>query len=340
MIARPRIRQLGLGELLDETFRLYRSNFLTFVAIAALVYVPYFIVNYVVQIPFLEEMTALNQQLATPNAANQVGPNFFTDFFSTLLFYMLGSIALSMLYVIFFMPLMEGALARAISQRYLDRPVTVGDSFGVALRRILALIGARLIPALFWLTFFGILIGMFAGIGYIATGLLNNDSSSEVGASVGAMFAVVFGGFGLILVLGVAALIIGIRVWFTSQAAVVEGRGPWESVVRSWRLTQGYFWRTLGYIIVVGVLVALLAQIPAAVITAPLSAMLEDQPRLYYLISSIIGTIFTVLSTPFSLIAYTLMYYDLRIRKEGFDLEQQASAMLSSSHPSPMINVR
>jgi hypothetical protein len=36
---------------------------------------------------------------------------------------------------------------------------------------------------------------------------------------------------------------------------------------------------------------------------------------------------------PFNLIAYTLMYYDLRVRKEGFDLEQQAQNLLLSGIP-------
>ena len=41
-----------------------------------------------------------------------------------------------------------------------------------------------------------------------------------------------------------------------------------------------------------------------------------------------VGSVVGVIVTPFSAIAYTLMYYDLRVRKEAFDLEQRADQIL------------
>ena len=38
--ALPALRPLGPGELLDQAIRLYRRNFLTFIGIIAVVYVP------------------------------------------------------------------------------------------------------------------------------------------------------------------------------------------------------------------------------------------------------------------------------------------------------------
>ena len=37
----PVLRPLRLGELLDQAVRIYRRNFLTFIGIIALVYIPY-----------------------------------------------------------------------------------------------------------------------------------------------------------------------------------------------------------------------------------------------------------------------------------------------------------
>ena len=39
----------------------------------------------------------------------------------------------------------------------------------------------------------------------------------------------------------------------------------------------------------------------------------------------------TVLFTPFSIAIYTVLYYELRARNEGFDLTQRAHQLLSPS---------
>ena len=41
----PALRPLRLGELLDQAIRLYRRNFITFIGIIALVYVPLMILQ-------------------------------------------------------------------------------------------------------------------------------------------------------------------------------------------------------------------------------------------------------------------------------------------------------
>ena len=40
-MAAQQLRPMGIGDILDVTFRLYRQRFLTFLLIALVVYVPY-----------------------------------------------------------------------------------------------------------------------------------------------------------------------------------------------------------------------------------------------------------------------------------------------------------
>ncbi len=323
MIARPRIRQLSLGELLDEAFRLYRNNFLNFVAIAALVMVPYTLLNFVVQLPFQSQLARLQ------NPANPIDPfagQSPVAFFSGLLFGVVGSLLLNLVYLVVFQPILEGALAYAIARRYLVQPTGIGDSFGAALRRALPLIGARLIPTLLGFVVGVLLFGLIFGVTFLLVSQLVGSNGGGTIAALGILFS-----FGLFVLALIAIIYFAVRLLFTSQAVMVEDHGAIAAIRRSWRLTQGYFWRTLGILAVVVLIVMLISAIPASVITLPVTLLLQDRPELALLINTVVSTILNVLVLPFSMIAYTLIYFDLRVRKEGFDLEQQAGALLGTA---------
>ena len=48
----------------------------------------------------------------------------------------------------------------------------------------------------------------------------------------------------------------------------------------------------------------------------------------------------TILATPISAVAFILLYYDLRIRKEGFDLEMLSQTLGGSAPAPPPVEVR
>src|ERR687883_690413 len=50
MDMRSRLRPMGIGDILDETFRLYRENFTLFVATCAVLEVPVQIVNFLIRL--------------------------------------------------------------------------------------------------------------------------------------------------------------------------------------------------------------------------------------------------------------------------------------------------
>src|SRR2546423_2949068 len=62
MDTRARLRPMGIGDILDETFRLYRENFTLFVATCAVLEVPVQIIN------FLILLTAPVAPILTPGA--------------------------------------------------------------------------------------------------------------------------------------------------------------------------------------------------------------------------------------------------------------------------------
>ena len=329
MVARPRFRQLGLGELLDESFRLFRSNFVTFVAIAALVLVPYQLISFALQLPFQNRIFSLTTQLN----AGGVNPQSPFSVLGELAFWYLGLLGVGLLYGVVFQPLLQGALTHVVAERYVGNEASVGSSFGAALRRAPALIGSRLLPTLVALLGFGLIGGGFAAGIAVLFSRAFADPDAASGAANSAI-ALSFLGVGLIFALTIVALLLYTRIFFTPQAVMIENQGAWASLKRSWSLTRGYFWRTVGYLLVITILVWVLVAIPSAIFTVPLTVLGVDR-QVQLLVTTVVNTVFSVLATPFSLICYTLMYFDVRIRKEGFDIEQHTSAMLGAEPATP-----
>ena len=73
-------------------------------------------------------------------------------------------------------------------------------------------------------------------------------------------------------------------------------------------------------------LIAIAINIPFSFIGGVLGGMIFAQnATLLLLTSQLVGIIGQIIIVPIGAIAYILLYYDLRIRKEGFDLEMLAN---------------
>ena len=110
---------------------------------------------------------------------------------------------------------------------------------------------------------------------------------------------------------------------------MLERKGSLESLWRSRELVSGGFLRVLA-IGVVFTLIQLAFLLPALMVSAVLS-----------FVSSILSTVFfaavSALITPFLWIGRTLVYYDLRVRKEQYTIDQLA-ADLGLPPPSAEVN--
>ena len=115
-------------------------------------------------------------------------------------------------------------------------------------------------------------------------------------------------GWILVVVGSCASIYLMIRWIFIFPAALLEGLGPIAALSRSYGLVKNNWWRVLGITLVVGL------------ISGAISAILGIIP----VVGAIIGSI---LITPIYAIATTLLYYDLRVRKEEYSLEALASEL-------------
>ena len=129
---------------------------------------------------------------------------------------------------------------------------------------------------------------------------------------------------GLVTVAGCAACCVpGIMFmcWFavTAPAVVVERAGPIEAMQRSLALTDGYRWTALALVAIQLALGLGLGMVinSAMLLTGELSF---TQPRPPTVLTTTLAFLSNALVITYSIVVWSLFYFDLRIRKEGFDL--------------------
>ncbi|MEW6059282.1 MAG: hypothetical protein AB1551_03930 [Actinomycetota bacterium] len=118
---------------------------------------------------------------------------------------------------------------------------------------------------------------------------------------------------GLVLLI-VPGVIFAVRLAFATNALILEGvRGP-AALRRSWELSRGSFWWIVGVLLVTGVL----AGIAAGVFWLP--SYVAGSTIAGPILSEILSSIGQLLTTPFTTAVLVLLYFDMRVRKEGFSL--------------------
>jgi hypothetical protein len=120
-------------------------------------------------------------------------------------------------------------------------------------------------------------------------------------------------------------ILLYIRLLVAPVALVVEGAGPASALERSWRLTAGQWWRTCG------------AQVLKVVMVLAVYVLIETPVFLLSLVAgpagwlllAIGGSLVQVVAVPFLVTVTVVIYFDLRIRKEAFDLAVTAQRLRS-----------
>ncbi len=312
--APSRLRPLNLGDLLDMAFRLYRQNFITFIGVVALLQVPMLILQILLTVTVGGNLGL--DMIALANELLIFDPQ--TDSFAALPLggltaYMGGILLLSLLQILIAQQLINGALANAVSQSYLDRPVSILNAYGFGLERIVNLLVAGLLMGIIVLLLYTVPMG-------IALLLMFTAVSGDAMFAFLAVMAVIASAI-IALLLVFAALLVFL---FVTQSIVIEGKGPLGALRRSWHMVVGSFWRVLGIVMLVFILIYVLQAIPSAFASFFINIIYPDQINDFAIrqtLLTIVSYLAQILFLPLQLIAYTLLYYDIRIRKEGFDLQ-------------------
>ena len=209
---------------------------------------------------------------------------------------------------------LDGVLSVAVSQLVIGKKITFKQSWALVKPRLWSMLGASFLSMLAVGSPLLVLVILFFMSLYSWPG---SD----------AFFSL----FGLLLALALPVVlvsyVISIRFLYAPICAVLEEKGPIEAVKRSWALTSGSFWVTLGRVIltnvVVGFIAGMIVQIIGIIAAIFMFTILSDPSTVW---STIIlyGVISALQMLAYSLVvpilaAYqTLMYVDEKIRKENF----------------------
>ena len=121
-----------------------------------------------------------------------------------------------------------------------------------------------------------------------------------------------------LILIGIPLLIyLVVALFFYVQAIMLEGARPIHALGRSRELVRGSWWRVFGIgIVFVLLLIAIsfVASLPGDI----LAALNEELGDILLIVTS-------SLITPLIYVGATLLYFDLRVRKEGYNVETLAS---------------
>lgn len=272
---------MRVGETIDAAVTVFRLHWKTLMAIVAFVQVP----------------LALIQQVLTRASGAPSFPNFDPAAPAPEI----DPVPLVVAGVFVFLelliarPFLTAAILRAIAGAYLGEPVTVGQAYSFALRRI---------GPILWVLFLTL-----AGIAAVpvAAGVLIVALAQTDAVAIGIV---------LLIASLVFLAILWVRWMFGPAVVVVEDRRGRAALARSWRLSARSYWKLLGTTL----LAALLAQVVGGVLGAIALGFAFISGPIGAVLSAAVSAGAAVVTVPFAAAVTVLLYFDMRIRKEALDL--------------------
>lgn len=287
-----KIQARTIGEILDDVFRQYRNYF-----------VPLFIISFVFLAPIIVLESLTSSQIPTLQYQTMLsGHVTFSQMFAAgrpsanTLFAGLAELLVGLLSMNIATPLTEGAYYTLTSDTLLqDRK---NPSPWGYVRQAARRWGAYL--ATMWL-----MIGLAAVLFAVLFGLALISGKAQMPALSGILAFLFF-------VLAIVFIWLGIRLLFVFVAVFLERKRNWGAIARSFRLTSGSFWRLFGILVVAYLILGFAGAGLSAIfnLLLPINAL--------RILSS--GVVSILLAPLFNLLVGNL-YIDLRIRREGYDIE-------------------
>lgn len=288
------LRPLDFGEVLDLGFGLFRRDFRLYTPLALVGLAPAMLATV---IPSTSEIDA---------------EAIVADVGAVLPFF--GLLAVGMVFSL----LTWGALAAAMDDRIGDQPTSIGSSYARALTALPRLVSAGILAvALLAAVIFTAAFPIAELVAFAAR------AASLAGAIIMA-----------IVVLALGATVVGwwaTHIFMLVPATVVEGRGPFEGLRRSFGLVRGSRMRTF-FVVVVTWFISAMPGVAAYSLAGSMGDLFATNPAQTiglprFWVIQIVGLGFQSVTTPLMMACAMVLFTDLKARSEGTDLEAAARAM-------------
>jgi hypothetical protein len=300
------LRPLTLGEILDRTAQLYRTNFLLFAGIFA-AYSGVVMVLNLAQIGLTSWLHGMHTSVG-------------------LQALLVAAVVVKALLVFLFAGAAVAAINRAVAWVHLGEPATIRAAYATTLPRLGRYLWLMTIVAfIIWAPFLvvsvaaGIAVALVPGVFTPHSGAANPQSLAVLG--IVAVIVVI-----LIVPWIVYAVLMALRYSLAVPACVVENMKARQAIRRSVELSKG----SRGRIFMLGLLV-LVIELGLVGISQFFLFVLAIKHHghlgpVAQTVSQIIAFFTNTFLGPIYATGITLFYYDQRIRKEGYDIEWMMQA--------------
>ncbi|SED85869.1 Membrane-anchored glycerophosphoryl diester phosphodiesterase (GDPDase), membrane domain [Arthrobacter alpinus] len=313
------LRPLGLGEILDGAFQAARRNGKAMFGSALIFQLATTAVTLVVMYLFFGQAFG---DLLTMDPSVTPDSEILDSLSGGLVSGSVSLLLTSILAVVIQM-ILQGALVIPVLRAVLNRKT----SFGQMWRLVRPRIGALLLLALLYAGVVFVTMALYILI--VVALIVGMDAFASGGNALGAIALSLLISLPFVAV----AIWIGTKVLLAPAAIVVENVGPITGIKRSWILTRNNWWRTFG----ISMLAAIIAGVIGSVITTPVSmlasflvplmfgtepdpAQMANAVFIAQGIASLIGALVGAVTLAFQTGVMSLIYVDLRMRRDGFDI--------------------
>ena len=277
----PGLRPLGVGEILDVAFKIYKRHAIPLFKIVLFVVLPLQVLGALIFLSTVDD----------PDAVTGLG-EFETNSDTEAAGAVIGTVVVNVLGGLAVL-LATAACTKAVADAYLRKTPEWKESLHAARRRF---------GSLLWLSLL----------------------------------------YGLLLIPAFVALIIP-GIWLAIAwtlaypVLMLEGIRGRKALGRSYRLVKGRWWPTFGVVLISFMIAGLLQFVVGALMAVVLLVGVEDSLLGTVLVNALGTTIAGVIATPFQAAAVALLYFDLRVRKEGLDIELLARDVgIAPPHEPPL----
>jgi len=213
----------------------------------------------------------------------------------------------------------EAVLTWAVSQRYLGGEVNFGAALQLVWKRLWPMIGTLLIALV---VTYGLLTGALVGM------VLYSHMSPDIEV----LIMVGLGLPGVVVAIG-AALVLK----FVPSVFIVEDVRYWAAVRRSWALVEPHFGAVIGVTFLAGVIAMAVGSISEAVPGASIAGSQGMTAGMAVVVKCMLQGLLAGITTPIRLIPAVVLYFDCRVRSEGFDIALLAQEMGTPVPPPPPV---
>lgn len=308
------LRPLGVGEIIDRALTLYVRNVVLFTAtVLVVIFIPLGAAQYLLFADQGSQIQALIHVFQHPGVP--LPPSAAWPFAATATLPALVVGIAMLVAAAFLAPFANNAVAVNVASLYAGRRPSIGASLAVVFARWVPLVGLILLEILIvvaayialTLLLVGIVFGIIAASIAVA-GVARSVLIAVLVALVSLALAVTFVALALLFVIALA---------FAGYAVVIEKKGATAALGSGFgRVFNRKEW---GKAAVIG-LVAILLSLGVSGVSAAGGLALAFVPGSHVL-ETIWNTLVAAVSASVQTVFYAVYYYDVRIRREGFDLE-------------------